>query len=109
MISARVRAPPSPLALHVSEAGERETRLALDTKYANVHALCASVYVCTLPYLCTYTVKTQKPAETDSLLKVICGRRYYVTSRVFLTGSSTLDDMSQQLAAILKKLEEGRT
>ena len=49
------------------------------------------------------------PQKTDSLLKVICGRRYYVTSRVFLTGSSTLDDMSQQLAAILKKLEEGRT
>ena len=49
------------------------------------------------------------PQKADSLLKVICGRTYYVTSLVFATGSSTLDDMSEQLAAILNKLEEGRT
>jgi hypothetical protein len=113
LISVRVRASLAPLALHVSEGGERETCLALDTKYANVHALCASVYVCTLPYVHIYSKNTETvhmhPQKADSLLKVICGRKYYVTSRVFATGSSTLDDMSEQLAAILNKLEEGRT
>ena len=92
-----------------------ESRSSLLTLNIRMCMLYVRVFTYAHSHMCTYTVKTQKqytcmhPQKADSLLKVICGRTYYVTSRVFATGSSTLDDMSEQLAAILNKLEEGRT